>query len=386
MPEEKRDIANDPMYAITTRIILKDQHAYLLSAVTDFLKQRESPKSLLVLGPGSEVLPFSDHLDGLVAALGNGNMALVDYNPKIRKDVKAYLTKRGFFDKGKFTLEDVADSDELDLRTIGEKKLVIRQGDVGNRLQFADNSVSIIDANLCIHHATPREYDLEKVLSEIYRVLEHGGLFHYGTGNVDMKYSEKKIDKILKDAREFFGYGVEFHDRRDEANASQSQVYSDVNAIDAESETKQYTLVDINNQGTVRIRIEHNKAEEFLEFLNKQGYKQVTYLNGNVFLPLIDPEIQEDRMSHIGSVNKFYDAIALRALFGFSDRPGIVNGILSASGAERNNALRGVVEYYTGRDTVLKILDKVGFKQIQVKIHPTEPFYNITAYKEVSNE
>ncbi|MCI0668608.1 MAG: hypothetical protein L0Y43_11210 [Methylococcaceae bacterium] len=76
----KPDIAANPIYPVAARAALFDLHANLLDLLERGLAPRESPRNIVVVGPGSEALPFSEHLETVSALLNGGNLILLDYS------------------------------------------------------------------------------------------------------------------------------------------------------------------------------------------------------------------------------------------------------------------------------------------------------------------
>jgi hypothetical protein len=79
----KPDIAANTIYPALARVTLFELHANLLELLRIWLSLREAPKNLVVVGPGSEVLPYSEHLELLVSLLDGGNLILLEYNKEI---------------------------------------------------------------------------------------------------------------------------------------------------------------------------------------------------------------------------------------------------------------------------------------------------------------
>ena len=76
----KPDIAANTIYPTLARATLFELHANLLDLLRKGLLSREAPKNLVVVGPGSEALPYSEHLESLASLLEGGNLILLDYN------------------------------------------------------------------------------------------------------------------------------------------------------------------------------------------------------------------------------------------------------------------------------------------------------------------
>jgi hypothetical protein len=99
----KPDIAASAIYPTLARATLFELHANLLDLLRKGLSSREAPKSIVVVGPGSEALPYSEHLEALVSLLDGGNLILLDYNKEICDKIPSYLESKGF--AGHFRIE-----------------------------------------------------------------------------------------------------------------------------------------------------------------------------------------------------------------------------------------------------------------------------------------
>jgi hypothetical protein len=75
----KPDIAANTIYPALARATLFELHANLLDLLRKGLSSRKAPKNLVVVGPGAEALPYSEHLESLTSLLDGGNLILLDY-------------------------------------------------------------------------------------------------------------------------------------------------------------------------------------------------------------------------------------------------------------------------------------------------------------------
>ncbi|MBW3002292.1 class I SAM-dependent methyltransferase [Candidatus Woesearchaeota archaeon] len=364
-------------YTKSAPAVLNDLHQYLLDSIENHLVVTRrtyggDERSLLVIGPGPQVLPFSSDRDRLKGMMGlEGKIVLMDCvfdAEKIGQSIQG-LAKAGFFDSGYFRIGTITDR-EINPETLDKETISYQKGDLRKNLMFPDKSFTCVDATLSIHHATPFEKDLDKITQEIYRILKPGGFFHFGTGAVDMKYSEKKIDTVANDLIEFYGDCIiEISDERDRSNPRRLEYNSGNSTIE----------VRIDEYGMLHFPRESG----LLQHLQERKYA-VSEENGEIVAPLINPDSDVDRQGIVEPVSKYYAAIQSRAEDG--ERQGIVDSNLmaavkKAAEFEKNNAARGIIEFYTKEERIIESLQNAGFKDIQVQHHARGPFYNITAGK-----
>ncbi len=193
-------------------------------------------------------------------------------------------------------------------------------------------------------------------------------MFHFGTGNVDMKYSERKINKIVSDLEKYLGKSISVLDNRDDGYGVEKNPVEDS------------TRITIDNQGIVHI----SNSEGLMDCLQGEGYNLISAQDKEITLKLIDPELSEDREGLIVPVDRYYNAIQARVDNGH-ESGSLDSELASKIGKgvvhERSLAQKGLTEYYTGKQRILESLTKAGFRVGAVKHHETEPFYNITANK-----
>jgi hypothetical protein len=70
----KPDIAANSIYPALARATLFELHANLLDLIRKGLSSLKGPKNLVVVGPGSEALPYSENLESLASLLDDGNL------------------------------------------------------------------------------------------------------------------------------------------------------------------------------------------------------------------------------------------------------------------------------------------------------------------------
>jgi hypothetical protein len=181
-------------------------------------------------------------------------------------------------------------------------------------------------------------------------VLKLGGLFHFGTGRVDMKYSERKIYKILSDLKLT---GAIIIDERGKTVKRRFGTSSAVN-------------FRITHTGQVVI----TNLEEpplYLRMLQEMGYSDVSIKDNSIVLPLIDPGMPDDLSHHIVLVNEYYNAIRSTAEDGFTaglmDKD-LLAAIITGINFECNNAIQGLVEHYTSESRIIESLRKARFSEI----------------------
>ncbi len=77
-----------------------------------------------------------------------------------------------------------------------------------------DVSVDAIDMTVSMHHITQYKSDIDTLFRQASNIIKDGGILHIGEGNVDMKYSERKIQQIARDICAFGVRGVLISDGR----------------------------------------------------------------------------------------------------------------------------------------------------------------------------
>jgi SAM-dependent methyltransferase len=413
MAKKTRDIATvfGNVYFKIAPKVLRDIHEFLLRSLESHF-QKNPNGTLLVVGPGGHVLPYScsyaeseelgaTNRDRIGNMIGDGHLILLDYVIEEAKGglKKGYhtLNSRGFFEDGYFNVGQFnpqnINSNDLEGRTISFLENNLREP-----LRIESDSLDAIDANISVHHASVTRAELERIYSDFYRVLKVGGLLHLGEGNTDMNYSEDKTIRIGQDLTSILNAPVFVSDEREKGNGYEihsffepNKTYDNLPVVDNNFQpTDNYTLIRITEDGLVvvkatapnQIMLVNGKAQEVADKLHQKGYAQTFVFSDSVTLPLIDPEMPEDVNGQIIPVDEYYDAIKQRVVKGYA---GIDDQLVAQMSAgiefERGNARRATVEYYMGEKTIVDTLNKIGFSNIQVTHHETEPFYNITADK-----
>lgn len=372
------DIADKPVYPFIAISVLNEMHGDLVKKISEHAKGKDN-YSLMIIGPGPEAMPFTEHVQTVADWIGNGNLSLIDYNESILNKVKEYLKEKGF-EKAGLNIVDIPHSANLGLKNAGEKNIFVRHGDVRKKLNFLDSSVSCIEQTVAVHHATPYLQDLKGILKEFYRVLEDDGMVHFGTGNVDMKHTETKIIQLAKEAGEKYGKDILVVDKREERNGY---------AVESLVERgKDYIKLPV-----VKKRPKGNYLEAEVDF---EGFFSV---KGEKF-PLIDPANPVDQNQHIEKVERYYNNIAAKAIKNISQEMvdsyyksqgvedhkipfvwEVKHDLLGALVKEVNDAKKGVVEYYTDPKKIASLMEEVGFKDVKVDYNTNNTFCNIVGFK-----
>jgi SAM-dependent methyltransferase len=397
----ERDVQNfaPRIYAESAPRVLGDQHRLLLSALEAHLSTKEAP-TLLVLGCGGEVLPYSfQYRDGLLngsnvvrvhAMMKNGRMILVDVSDSEERGLvrsQRTLAHCGFFDGGRFRAcragrdtfvpEGPVHADAHEPRSV-----VFLQQNLRDPLLVADESVDAIDANLTLHHVTQTREHMSRAYGDLHRALKPGGLLHIGEGNVDMNHSERKLCRLAADIAEILGKEVTVQDDRDPAHRYFYLVAPHTTDSVLHSTPPGEAEIRVSDEGVVHLQpLTRTSAsgvsptnEALVEALGRRGYRQLVLMADHVVLPLIDPLMASDRDGLIDGVDRFYSAIAERCP---------MREMQTALRVERGRAARGIVEYYMGESSIVDALGSAGFDDIRVA-RESEPFYNVLAKKPVS--
>lgn len=362
----KPDIAANAIYPALARATLFELHENLLNLLSKGLSMRKGPKNLVVVGPGSEALPFSENLDALNALLDGGNLILLDYNPNICDGLAAYLETKGFAHH--FNIKHSKDENIIDPRNL-HNTVLIRQWNIRNGFPFTDSSIDAIDMTVSMHHVTQYTSDISDLFMHAKNALKAGAVLHLGEGNVDMKYSERKIEKLAHNILASGIQGVMVSDAR-YADSPPRQWHV--------GEKNTEVLMLVTSSGMVSIH--HADVETISSHFEKTGYKLNHVINDAVVLPLIDHSIEEDFQNMIAPVRAYYDAITELGLQHLD--PSYHNEFIKALSKERSDAVRGVVEYYSQPSTLCDALVTVGFKIDEVRQTTNGPFVNILSIKQ----
>jgi len=385
----KKDTAeNVATYSVITQIeTIRKLHSNLLREIANALQKRRAP-TLGIFGIGGEVSPYGYFPRWFTDNVGEGNVVVLDYNPKILGMGYRYLNSQQVFDS--FTPEVHLKSDSsieellqggrspplsivnvnpdvvIDPRTFGDRRFIFSEANFKFPLRIAEESLDAVDSTLALHHVFAYTEDVRRIFREIFRVLKPGGLFHLGEASVNMRRSEENIEKIMGVLDDVY-----FSDERDPECM-----------VRIGSPRAKYRLIlteeghfEIDNDEDVR-----NKLSSHYTF---------TVNDGKIFLPLIDPVRDAD---FVEAVNQYYlrNNIEKARLLGIMDpsqkpftakriQDSIQQGLI-----EKGNAERGLVEFYSPQEFLITMLREVGFDVRSELANPNRteaPMVNIYASK-----
>ena len=348
----KPDIAASSAYTLIANTVLKELHSNALKLLKNELSAKSDLKSLMIVGPGSDVLPFSNEIEYILETIGTeGNLILLDYNSDICNNAKIRLTKNSFFDVYSDSNTVLSENEVFD--PLNHRGFIhIQNHNIKQGFYVPDNSVSAIDLTVAVHHITQYEQDLEKVLRQAFQVLQPGGALHLGEGNVDMKHSEKKIINIVNTLYDAGEKKIFLSDERYQDSPSRVQ------KIGEQSRQKTSAHVRVTQKAMVHIRYSENITDiKIINAFENAGYKSITNTGDQVIFPLIDHGIESDFKGLVVPVREYYQ----RIVDCFEDDPKYAQCI-HAIQKEQSDAERGIVEYYSHPDMIVKNLKKVGFK------------------------
>lgn len=422
----KEDIAANPIYRMIARTSLREMHDSMLSHIYHFLNQRPGKRTLVVIGQGPEAVPFSRNLDMVASMVGDGNICMFDYNPTIISETIDALRhprfsddeldinpeKRKGIEEHGFTIEHlIDDTSVLDLKALCSKKAIIRAGNAAETFKLADNSVSVIDATLVFHHVTAFTQGLHHVIDECHRVLEPGGMLHWGDGIVTMRYQEMKLHQLCLDLLSVTNSSpLLLHDMRDpdsakrigDASMQHCAIYEpgkpyDLVPLVSIGDYDSYMghdlhgnllgviLVFVIKDGFIHISVPSPHSRSLAQYeahLREKGYKQVfSMFPSTLVLPLIDVGMQRDRDEFLESVTHYYNGIKRLNATNFSDRPEIAAKVLEADNKEFGDAARGLFEYYTDPQILRNSLNERGFRVQQYTPCSDGVWFNLFAVK-----
>lgn len=359
----KPDIAANSIYPALARATLFELHANLLDLIRKGLSSLKGPKNLVVVGPGSEALPYSENLESLASLLDGGNLILLDYNKEICDGIPAYLEGRGF--ASRFKIERCTDEGIIDPSNF-HNTILVRQWNIRDGYPFPVASVDAIDMTVSMHHVTQYASDINDLFMHTKNTLKAGAILHLGEGDVDMKYSERKIKRLAQDVLASGGRGVMVSDSR----------YTDFSPRKWQiGEEDIEALINITSDGMVSIH--HANNETVSSHLAKSGYKQMHITDNAIVLPLIDHSMEEDFQGMIAPVRAYYDAISGICLQRLD--PAHHEEFVKALSKERSDAERGLVEYYSSPSTLCDALINTGFIIGEKRYTVNGPFVNILA-------
>ena len=356
----KPDIACKSVYTALARALLPEVHSTLLEQLAQ-MPEKESGNNICIIGPGPDALPYIDNLGLLDRVRGNeGKVLFLDYNPAILNVLSGKLRAEGVDNKVISGSERMTSSG-----------VYIAQGDVRHALKRFPGEFDFMDMTVSVHHATTRKADLQSICDDSFAALRPNGKLHVGEGNVDMKYSEAKFDRILADVLDITG-----------VDAAEIRVVDQRVGLDTGREGKVgYMILDENGMVSVgQYSAVGALFGQLCQGLIERGYKQVVGDSGKgVIVPLIDHAMEEDFQGLIVPVRAYYDAIIEGTLCGLET--GYVNDFMAAISKERSDAMRGLVEFYSTPELVRDCMSEAGFGIEYFERTNHGPFVNIVGRK-----
>ena len=229
MIKKTRDMATvfTDVYSCVAPKMLKEQHEFLLNSLENHFKDI-SNGSLVVLGPGGLVLPYSMQYDGqnlgktnrkkIKKILKKGRAVFVDYvlsakHGGLEKQLDT-LKKMGFFEENYF-LKGAFNPGKISNIGPGPETLSFLLNNARDPLKIDDDFADAVDANLSLHHTYVNRAELDRLCKELYRVIKPGGMLHLGEGNVDMNYSEDKTIQLATDLSRILNKSIVVTDDRE---------------------------------------------------------------------------------------------------------------------------------------------------------------------------
>lgn len=310
----------------------------------------------LILGSGGEFSPFA-YYPGWISQFFRSNKTICfDYNPRLLENARVYAQNE---------LEGAAvhflgQGSEINPANFSRDSFLFVNHNLKNCFPLPDQSVDLVDGTLSIHHALAHTHYTQQLFGEVYRVLKNGGKFHIGEASVNMRRSEENILALVR----AFGGEARVLDLRDE------EFPFTVGSRHSSLEFK----VDAQGKVTVPYTLETIRVLKGYP-LQKEGDLLV--------FPLINPVKDAD---FIEEVRQYY-------LEGDREKSELVSSLgrtkidesLRMATEECNNAVRGLVEFYSPIDYHLKHLRDVGFSARYEFSNPERaqllPFVNIYAEK-----
>lgn len=365
----KPDIACKSSYTDISNSLFGEIHENLFKTLENKLVG-DTPKNILVVGPGTDVLPYANQWDRTKKVLNGGNIILSDYNAEISRKIPRNLYRAGITDY-KLLFEQEFDPKILD-------SVQIRTEDVSYGIKLSDESLDAIDMTFSVHHATPYVENVDSIVASAYKSLKKGGVLHFGEGDVDMKYSAKKIDKIKSDFKELVGRDYIFDDARSvgRINSLESD-NSFLYALDRHKR-KINNTISIDLEGCVSITADV-RGKTLRNLFQDKGYSSIIHSKNKIQFPLIDKDNEKDQAGLIEPVNEYYDAALSILKTDLSS-----DAFTSASSAlydERQNAGKGLVEYYSHPTVLFESMRKNGFDVQNIQYDTRGPFVNIVGVK-----
>jgi len=361
----KPDIAANAFYPILARASLFEVYANLLDLLWTRIAASGGPRNIVVVGPGAEALPFSEHREAVTTLVNGGNLILLDYNRDICDALPGFLERTGF---GRpFRIERCRADTMIDVTRL-HNTILIMEWNIRHGFPLPEASVDVMDMTVALHHVTQYVADVDTLFGHARRVLKDGGILHIGEGNVDMKYSERKLRRLAQDV---YACGV------------RGVVVSDERCADVAP--RQWHVGESVGEATIRIApsgmlgIHHPDGARLATCLRNAGYKQMYVTNTLVVLPLIDHAMEEDFQGMIAPVRAFY-----RVLFELTLRrldPAHHDEFFTVAHKEQSDAERGIVEYYSLPSVLCDALVTNGFTLDEMRFTKQSPFVNILAIK-----
>ncbi len=301
------DIGSTRIYPQLARASLFNLHANALEIIMENLGAFQGPKNFVVIGPGAEVVPFSENLETVVSMLDHGSLVLMDYNADICAKIPAYLQHKGFGDR--FTIVQVPKGEIIDPRKSSDTIYVVEH-DVAEGLAVVDGSVSGVDMTLSVHHVTMYLDDITRIGADVKKVLAPGGFLHVGEGDVDMKYSERKIRSLAEEMLEMGERGVKFYDMRNchgDCDGERNLYFGDEDYSGRFSVDNKGDVTMLFGRGRLRYTNAARMQEKYGGRIDELGEikGQKTVLN----FPLIDIGRPEDFQGMVVPVVNYYEGI-----------------------------------------------------------------------------
>ena len=371
---ERKDVASKhrEVYIKTAPLLVGLMHDFLFKEIYSFLISKDKDeKTLLQIGPGSAMLPFSKYPEKVSKMLGEkGKIVLLDYSDKNIEAAIRYLLEKDFLKKSGLKLnsvELVTNPKSLEARTI-----TFVQGDIREPLPFENNSFDCIDITLVGHHVTPFLSDLDRLTSDLHRVLVKRGMIHYGEGSVYMD-SESRINILGSDTADFFNDAVLFVDERDEEFKRYGLFQKGVkNAKFPEKKNPSIGNIELflDKEGNVTLSANSDEeASKYIKFLKTKGRKHLDQIENIVLFPLIDEENKFDKIYFIDPIWSFYGNLFHKIQRSFQNDTSFRNEAVKVVKEEFYNAKRGLVEFYKSIKVISRSMKASRFKDIKRKMH-----------------
>ena len=399
-------------------------HNELLDAVVPFLEESKE-RRLLVLGPGPIASPyhrvpeeFRDLFEGRAH-----KVVLADYNVANLAECFVTFNEFGMFGRGmapRIVVQPGSREELLSTKVTmkGEEMPFIKYlsiafqrqdsildssgmlGDFNNKVTFLEYDLrrplpelgqfDVVDASYTLHHVAQYTRVLEDRIDEISGCLsDGGGLFHAGTGFVDMGYSELKVFKMAR-------------------RMVDAKVAPEVHIVDMRDPSFPYTVIATAvAEGSKDVHVHEGVLGEEASrvVIDNEGYVHVPDAiamkcgwlidgnyherDGSLVVPLIDPALQEDVDGLIRPVYGFYFPTNVEIVKfppGGKVTPKLIKETVTNDRLERHYAERGLVEFYRPEALWGMLLEGAGFKRVEMR-RPNangkgvEALGNVVAYK-----